>query len=98
MLQANNLTLLTGTTELLITPSNARLVKIVNQNATTGTVTIREAAAIGGGSTAKFTISAADLTAGGKDFSANGVRFQGGLTIQLSVAGDQIGIIWAPNL
>lgn len=85
----NALTLVTGATEVLIAPSNAKLIKLIPQGTTTGTVTVREDAHIGGGTPARWTNAAATTT----DFGADGVMFMGGLTVQLSVAGDVWGIV-----
>jgi len=93
MLPAQNLTLVTGATEVLIASSNARLLKIIPQGSTAGTVTIREASAIGGGSTAKFTSPAT-----GVDFGMLGIAFGGGLTVQLGTGADVFGIVWGPRL
>lgn len=93
MLQAQNLKLVTGATEVLIAPSNARLIKITPQGTASGTVAVREASAIGGGSTARWTAPSA-----GTDFGAYGVRFQGGLTVTLSNGADTFGIVWGPAL
>lgn len=91
---AFTLQLVTGATEVLLASNNARLVAIIPQGTTTGTVTVREAAAIGGGSTARWTNAAATKT----DFGAFGVNFAGGLTVQLSVGGDVWGIVYGPRL
>lgn len=89
-----NLTLVTGTTEVSITTANAKLIKLIPQGTTTGTVTVREASAIGGGSAARWTNAAATTT----DFGYDGVSFAGGLTVQLSVGTDVWGIVWGPRL
>lgn len=93
MQQPMNLTLVTGATEVLINAGSSRIVKIIPQNSTTGTVTVREASAIGGGSTARWTAPSA-----GTDFGPYGVAMGSGLTVQLSVAGDQFGIVWGPRI
>lgn len=91
----NKMVLVTGGTEVCIAPANARLVKIIPQGTTTGTITIREAAAIGSGNTPKFTVAVPQAAAiGGVEFSPNGVDFNGGLCLTLSVAGDVFGVIW----
>ena len=88
-----NLTPVTGATEVLISPSNARLIKIVPQGTAAGTVTIREASAIGLSGVARWT-----APAGGSDFGTYGVAFTGGLTVQLSNGADAFGIVWGPKL
>jgi hypothetical protein len=94
MQQAFTLQQVTGATEVLITPSNARLIAIVPQGAATGTVTVREASAIGSGNAARWVAPAT-----GSDFKTSwGVAFAGGLTVQLSVGGDTFGIVWGPRL
>lgn len=92
--QSYNLTLVTGATEVALLAANARLIKIIPMGATTGTVTAREASAIGSGSAARWVNPAATTN----DFGSYGVKFAGGLTIQLSVAGDTWGIVWGPML
>jgi hypothetical protein len=94
MQQSYNLTLVTGATEVLISPS-ARLIAIIPQGATTGTVTVREATAIGSGNPARWTAPSAGTNFGGGDA---GVKFAGGLTVQLSVGADTFGIVWGPAL
>ena len=93
MQQAQTLQVVTGAAEVLILPSNARIIKIIPQNTVTGTVTLREASAIGGGGAARWV---APVT--GTDFGPYGVAFAGGLTVQLSVAGDQFGIVYGPRI
>jgi len=95
MLQpAYNLKLVTGATEVLISASNARLLAIIPQGTASGTVTVREASAIGTGATARWT-----APAGGTSFGGNyGVKFMGGLTVQLSNGADTFGIVWGPML
>jgi len=94
MLQpAYNLQLVTGATEVLISASNARLLAIIPQGTASGTVTVREASAIGTGATARWTAPSA-----GTDFGSYGVRFQGGLTVTLSNGADKFGIVWGAAL
>ena len=94
MQPAYNLTLVTGATEMLIAPSNARLIAVVPQGTASGTVTVREASAIGSGGTARWVAPAAGNNFG----TAYGVKFQAGLTVQLSNGADTFGIVWGPAL
>ena len=97
MEQPRALQLVTGATEVLISNVGCRLVTIVPQGTTLGTVTVREAPAIGSGNAPRFTC-AIGLTQqmGGSMFSENGVMMGQGLTIQLSNGADTVGIITAP--
>ena len=95
MQQSYNLTKVTGATEVLIASSNARLISIIPQGTATGTVAVREASAIGGGSTARWTVPTTGTVFTPGDA---GVSFAGGLTVQLSVGGDTFGVIWGPKL
>jgi hypothetical protein len=79
---------LTTAAEQVLGGYGIRLYKIIPQATTTGTITLREAAATGG-SNIVFTVAAAQAAAiGGVEFGSEGVVFDGGLTVQLSVAGD----------
>jgi hypothetical protein len=95
MQQSYTLTTVTGATEVLITPGQARLIAIIPQGTATGTVTVREANAIGSDAAARWTAPTTGTTFGGGDA---GVAFAGGLTVQLSVGGDTFGIVWGPRL
>lgn len=55
---------------------------------TTGTITLRDAAATGVGASAVIQLCAIGLTQQGKQYGAYGVLLPTGLTIQLSVATD----------
>ena len=95
MQQSYTLTTVTGATEVLIAPSNVRLIAIIPQGTCTGTVTAREASAIGLGGTARWV-----SPLGGTNFGTGdaGVAFAGGLTVQLSVGADVFGVIWGPRI
>ena len=93
MNQASNLQLVTGATEVLISTS-ARLIAIIPQGTATGTVTVREASAIGSGNAARWVSPAA----GSNFVTREGVVFGGGLTVQLSVGTDTFGIVWGPRI
>ena len=81
-------TKITTATEQVLGGYGLRLYKILPQGTTTGTITMREATTIGG-SNVVFTVSAAQAAAiGGVEFGSEGAIFDGGLTVQLSVAGD----------
>ena len=95
MLQPSfNLQLVTGATEVLIAPSNARLIAIIPQGTASGTVTVREASAVGTNNAARWTAPSSGTTFG----SSYGVKFMGGLSVQLSNAADVFGVIWGPSL
>ena len=61
---------------------------------TTGTITLRDAAATGGGAGAVKHVCAIGLTQAGKTFGMKGAFFASGLTAQLSVATDLSLIVW----
>jgi hypothetical protein len=94
---AYNLTVVTGAAEVLISPSNARLIKILPMGPALGTVTVREASAIGSGAGPRWVVPILS-PAVGSDFDANGVSFAGGLTIALSAPTDYWGIVWGSRL
>ena len=83
------------TTETVIANDRARLIAIIPEGTTLGTITIRDAATIGG-SNVKH-ICAIGLTQAGKSFSQRGVRFGSGITVQMSDNTDDIAVIWAPT-
>ena len=93
---AHNMTRVTGTTEVLVTlPGPCRLMAIFPEAVTTGTITVRDAGAIGGGSTPRHTC-AIGLPQLGMQFGGgdSGVKFLNGITIQLSQAPDAVNIVW----
>lgn len=92
-MQAFTLQTVTGAAEVRIAANNARIIKIVPQGTAAGTVTLREASAIGSGNPARWVAPAA-----GTDFGAAGVAFAGGLTVQLSNGADTFGIVWGTRL
>lgn len=94
MLTPNNQTRITGTAEQAVLAGRGVLFGIVPEATTTGTVTLRDNTALGG---AAFHTCAVGLTQQGKFFSENGVRFNNGLTVQLSVGTDAVTVIWAPT-
>jgi hypothetical protein len=67
------------------------LYAIIPELTTTGTVTLRDAAATGGSNV--IHVAAIGLTQAGKLFYA-GAQFVNGLTVQLSVGTDAISVIW----
>jgi hypothetical protein len=92
----HNITRITNTTdETVVSADRCRLIAIVPEATTLGTVTIRDAATAGG-SNVKH-ICAIGLTQVGKSFSQRGVRFASGLTVQLSDNTDDVAVIWAPK-
>lgn len=95
MQQSYTLQTVTGATEVLVASSNARLIAIIPQGTAAGTATVREAAAIGSGATARWVAPTTGTVFGGGDA---GVAFAGGLTVQLSNGADTFGIVWGPRL
>ena len=96
-LSPHKMTRVTGATEALIIVGPCRLIQIIPDTAaTTGTVTVRDAAAIGLGGTAKAVIPAAINQSTGYCLGAGdlGVLFQSGITVQLSVGGDAVNVVW----
>lgn len=84
------------TDETVISTERCRLIALIPENATTaGTITVRDAAEIGG-SNIKH-ICAIGLTQVGKSFSQRGVKMSNGLTVQLSDNTDDVAVIWAPK-
>lgn len=59
---------------------------------TTGTITVRDAAATGGSNVVH--VCAIALLQAGKKFGPKGVRMAAGLTVQLSAATDLSAIVW----
>ena len=94
MLPPYNQTRVTGVTEVLIGAGRVALIELLPENTTTGTITLRDAAAIGSGVTA-FHTCAVGVTQLGKPFS-DGIKLMAGLTVQLSAGGDAVTVIWAP--
>ena len=90
-----NQTRVTGATEVLVFAGRCALIGIFPEATTTGTVTVRDAAAIGSGATPEHT-AAIGLTQSGKLFSDFGVRQNAGITVTLSVGGDAVTVVWAP--
>lgn len=97
MQPALNQTRVTSATEVLISATPARIVAIIPESTTTGTVALRDAPAIGGGST-PFHLAAIGLLQAGKQFAEWGVCTGAGLTVQLSVGGDAVTVVWGPLL
>lgn len=79
------------TTEVLIHAGPCVLYGILPELTTTGTITVRDGA-LADGSGTTMSVSAIGLTQAGKYFG--GVRFNKGLTVQLSVATDLSTIVW----
>lgn len=82
-------------TEQLIHSGACILYGITPELVTTGTITIRDGAAADGSGTIMH-VCAIGLPQAGKQFSggAAGIRFNKGLTVQLSVATDLSMIVW----
>lgn len=91
----SRLTRHTGTTNETVICSRACVLRAILPNTTTtGTVTLRDSATAAGSTEAH--IAAIGLTQTGTQFGADGVLMASGLTAQLSVSGDVVGIVWDP--
>ena len=82
------------TNEHVICAKQCRLMAIRPELTTTGTITVRDYAATGGGAGAIVHVCAIGLPQAGKAFGPKGVLMKKGLTIQLSVATDLSAIVW----
>ena len=82
------------TAEHVIYAGRCVLFGIYPELSTTGTITVRDAAATGG-SNVKH-VCAIGLLQAGKTFGRKGVEFQFGLSVQLSAATDLSMIVWEP--
>ena len=91
----HKMTRITGATEVLVITGACRLMAFFPEAITLGTVTIRDAAAIGGASTPRHTAAIGMLLPGiqlgGGD---TGVVFANGITIQLSNGADAVNVVW----
>lgn len=86
----------TGTVaETVITDDICRIVAVIPESTTTGTVTLRDEAEISQGDVNVVHICAIGLSQEGKHFTQRGAMLRNGLTVQLSVAGDIVAIVWA---
>lgn len=83
-----------STDELLIHAGPCILHGVYPELTTTGTITFRDAAAIGGSNVRH--VCAIGLTQAGKTFGPSGVLFPVGLTVQLSVSTDLSLVSWEP--
>lgn len=79
-----------STAEQVIHAGPCVLYGILPELTTTGTITVRDSATAAAAGTVH--VCAIGLTQAGKDFG--GIRFNAGLTIQLSVATDLSMIVW----
>jgi len=97
MQQPYTLTTVTGASEVLITPAQARLIAVIPQGTAAGTAAVREAQVTGSGATARWTVPTGTV---GTLFGGNdaGVAFAGGITLQLSNGADVFGVVWGPRL
>lgn len=93
--QPHKMTRVTGATEVAVLTQPGRLIAIFPEVITAGTVTVRDAGAIGGGSTPRHTCAAGlpllGMQLGGGD---SGVLFTSGITIQLSNGADAVNVVW----
>lgn len=80
------------TAEHVIFTGAGVLFSITPELTTTGTITIRDAAATGGSNVVH--VCAIGLTQAGKVFGPRGMAFQAGCTVQLSAAGDLSWLSW----
>ena len=91
---ANNTRLTGPLTETLVSSVKSNLQAILPDATTVGLITIQDANAIGGGSTA-VSKSAIGLTQQGKFFGPFGVLCLNGITVTLAGA-DTITLVWTP--
>jgi hypothetical protein len=92
---AANITRLTGTTsETVINAGRTVLLAILPDATTTGTVTLRNSASAVGA--AAVSVAAIGLLPPGKQYGPAGVVFGDGLTVQNSVTGDAVLVVWIP--
>lgn len=85
----------TGTTnETMVFPGRCILLAIIPEATTTGTVTIRDTPTASAGPVDH--LAAIGLAQDGKQFGPFGVECAQGISVQLSVAGDAVGVIFAP--
>lgn len=95
-LNPSNSTLVSGvTTEQLIFSGKAVLLAILPNNTTTGTITLRDGALANGTGTTKH-VAAAGATQNDIQFGPYGVIYGSGITVQNSVAGDGVTVVWMP--
>jgi hypothetical protein len=80
-------------TEAVVSGAPCILIAIIPDATTLGTVTLRDTPTAAAGTA--MSISAIGLTQPGKYFG-NGIKMNNGLTVQLSNAGDKVGVVWAP--
>lgn len=78
------------TNEHVVVTGRVRLIAVRPELTTTGTITLRDAAATGGSNV--IHVCAIGLTQAGKDF--NGATFLNGISVQLSVGTDLSAIIY----
>lgn len=90
-----NYTRLTGTTaETMIATGRVVLLAIIPDATTTGTVTLRDTASVA--AVAAFSVAAIGLPVAGKQYGPYGVVCGNGLSVQNSVSGDAVIVVWAP--
>ena len=90
-----NQTRVTGATEFVVSANRCAIIALIPEATTSGTIAVRDAGVIGGGSTPIHT-AAAGLTQSGKQFSDWGVKLQNGITLTLSNGADALTVVWAP--
>jgi len=96
MSNGSNLYRHTGTTdETVISTDRSRVIAILPEDTTAGTVTLRDSNTADDSDPVH--IAAAGLPQTGKMFSQRGVKFATGLTVQLSDDTDVVLIVWAPK-
>lgn len=85
-----------GTTEVLVSNAPCHVAYVVANNgavASTGYASLRDASAIGGGSTPKREVRA---TGGSDNSDEHGARYENGLTVQGSAAATDVTVLWRP--
>lgn len=96
LINPSNLTRHTGvTTETVLDNTPCIVFALLPNTTTTGTITLRDGNVADASGAIKH-VAATGLTPAGVQFGSAGVRFNTGLTIQLSAGTDVVGVVWAP--
>ena len=92
----SNGTRVTGSTsETLIYSGRCILLALLPNNTTTGTITVRDGGAADGTGATKH-VAAIGITQNDLQFGPYGIVMGSGLTVQNSVAGDAVTVVWMP--
>lgn len=84
------------TNENVIYAGRCKVLGVYPELTTTGTITLRNQATAAGGSGTIKHVCAIGLLQAGKTLGPDGVLFDAGLTVQLSVGTDLSLIVWEP--